>query len=129
MSPSKAFFIRKCRDFPGSPVVKTSPSNAGVADSIPGQGAKIPHASGPKKQNIKKPPKNRSSIVTNSIKTLKISTSKKSLKKNPENADKVSSFLSGGEERHKRKITTLTSTTKGAVHGTMRTYERGTWSG
>ena len=59
MSPSKAFFIRKCRDFPGSPVVKTSPSNAGVADSIPGQGAKIPHASGPKKQNIKKPPKNR----------------------------------------------------------------------
>ena len=32
-------------DFPGGPVVKTSPSNAG--------GAKIPHASQPKKQNIK----------------------------------------------------------------------------
>ena len=35
-------------DFPGDPVVKTSPSN-----SIPGQGAKIPHTSWPKNQNIK----------------------------------------------------------------------------
>ena len=41
------------RDFPGSPVVETSPSNAGVVGSIPGRGAKIPHASGPKNQNIK----------------------------------------------------------------------------
>ena len=41
------------RDFPGSPVVKTSPSNAGGAGSIPGRGAKIPHASRPKNQNIK----------------------------------------------------------------------------
>ena len=40
-------------DFPGSPVVKTSPSNAGGAGLIPGRGAKIPHASGPKNQNIK----------------------------------------------------------------------------
>ena len=40
-------------DFPGGPVVKTSPSNAGGVGSIPGQGAKIPHASGPKNQNIK----------------------------------------------------------------------------
>ena len=32
------------RDVPGSPVVKTSPSNAGVAGLIPGWGAKIPHA-------------------------------------------------------------------------------------
>ena len=42
-------------DFPGGPVVKTSPSNAGGAGSIPGWGAKIPHVSGPKKpkQNIK----------------------------------------------------------------------------
>ena len=31
-------------DFPGRPVVKTSPSNAGGAGSIPGEGAKIPHA-------------------------------------------------------------------------------------
>ena len=41
------------RDFPGSPVVRTLPSNAGGAGSIPGQGAKIPHASWPKNQNIK----------------------------------------------------------------------------
>ena len=39
--------------FPGSPVVKTLPSNAGGEDSIPGQGAKTPHASQPKNQNIK----------------------------------------------------------------------------
>ena len=41
------------RDFPGGPVVKTSPSNAGGAGSIPGRGAKIPHASWPKNQNMK----------------------------------------------------------------------------
>ena len=37
---------------PGGPVVKTS-SDAGTVGPIPGQGAKIPHASGPKKQNMK----------------------------------------------------------------------------
>ena len=31
-------------DFPGGPVVKTPPSNAGDPNLIPGQGAKIPHA-------------------------------------------------------------------------------------
>ena len=36
------------RDFPRSPVVKTSPSNAGGAGSIPGQGTKIPQAAWPK---------------------------------------------------------------------------------
>ena len=41
------------RDFPGGTVVKTAPSIAGGAGSIPGQGAKIPHASGLKNQNIK----------------------------------------------------------------------------
>ena len=40
-------------DFPGSPVVKTSPSNARDTGSISGWGAKIPHASWPKTQNIK----------------------------------------------------------------------------
>ena len=39
--------------FPGGPAVKTSPSNAGSTGSIPGWGAKIPHASWPKYQNIK----------------------------------------------------------------------------
>ena len=41
------------RDFPGGPVVKTSPSNAGGAGSIPGWGAKVPYASWTKNQNIK----------------------------------------------------------------------------
>ena len=31
-------------DLPGCPMVKTSPSKAGGVDSIPGQRAKIPHA-------------------------------------------------------------------------------------
>ena len=41
------------RDFPGSPVVKTSPSTARSVSLISGQGTKIPHASWPKNQNIK----------------------------------------------------------------------------
>ena len=42
-------------DFPGGPVVKTSPSNAGGAGLIPALGPKIPRASKPKKkkQNVK----------------------------------------------------------------------------
>ena len=40
-------------DFPDGPVVKTSPSNAGVEGLIPSLGAKIPHVSWPKHQNIK----------------------------------------------------------------------------
>ena len=38
------------RVFPGGSVVKTSPSNAEAVGSSPGQGVKVPHASGP---NIK----------------------------------------------------------------------------
>ena len=34
------------RDFPGGPVVKNPPSNAGDTGSIPGWGTKIPHAAG-----------------------------------------------------------------------------------
>ena len=34
------------RDFPGGPVVKNPPSNAGDMGLIPGQGTKIPHAVG-----------------------------------------------------------------------------------
>ena len=44
-------FLHKA-DFPCGPVVKTSPSNAGNTGSIPGWGAKIPHASWPQNQNI-----------------------------------------------------------------------------
>ena len=40
-------------EFPGGPVVKTLPSNAGGEGSIPGRGAKIPRASQPKNQNLK----------------------------------------------------------------------------
>jgi len=47
------------------PGVKTSPSSARGVGLIPGREAKIPHASWPKKT------KNRSSVVTNSITTLK----------------------------------------------------------
>ena len=36
--------MKEPRDLPGSPVVKTLPSNAGGAGSIPGQGTKVPHA-------------------------------------------------------------------------------------
>ena len=38
---------------PGSPVIRTSPSNAGSMSRIPGWGAKIPHTSWLKNQNIK----------------------------------------------------------------------------
>ena len=43
---------------------ETSPNNAGDEGSVPGRGAKIPHALWPKNQN-------RNSIVTNTIKTFK----------------------------------------------------------
>jgi len=42
------------KDLGGGPVVKASFSNAGGKGSIPGQGAKIPHASWSKNQNMKK---------------------------------------------------------------------------
>ena len=42
------------REVPGHPEVRTSLSNMGGEGSIPGQGAKIPHASWSKNQNMKK---------------------------------------------------------------------------
>ena len=51
----------------GGPVVKTLPSNAGAMGSIPGQGAKIPHALWPKKPNDK-----TEVILTNSIQMFKM---------------------------------------------------------
>ena len=42
-----------CRDYPGSPVVKTLPSNTGCVGSIPGQGAKILHVLWLKNENMK----------------------------------------------------------------------------
>ena len=46
--------IRDLEDIPGGPVVKTLPSNAWDAGSIPGQEAEIPYASKSKTQNIKR---------------------------------------------------------------------------
>ena len=40
----------KGRDFPGDLVVKTSSSNTEGVGTIPGQGTKIPYASGPKEK-------------------------------------------------------------------------------
>ena len=39
---------------PGDPMVKTSPSNAGSVDSIPGRGSKTPHDLEAKNQNIQR---------------------------------------------------------------------------
>ena len=65
------------RDFPGGPVVKTSPPNAGVLGSVPGRGAKIPDALWPKNQNIK-----QKEYCKKFTKTLKmVHVKKKSLKK------------------------------------------------
>ena len=78
------FLKSKSRDFPGGPVIKTSPSSTGGVGSIPGWGVKIPHASWPKNQNIT----NSSNIVTNSIEDFKNGPrQKKNLKK------KVNLFL------------------------------------
>ena len=65
-------------DFPGSPVVKTLPSSAVGGGSVPGRGAKIPHASRPKHQNI-----NQKQYCNKFNKNFKIGThQKKNLKKN-----------------------------------------------
>ena len=54
-------------DIPGSPVVKTSPSTAEGVGLISDWRAKIPYASSQKNKTC-----NRSNIVKNTIKTLKI---------------------------------------------------------
>ena len=65
-------------DFPDGPVVKTSPSKAGGAGLIPGQGSKIPHASRLKNQEVKE-----KQIATNSIKTLTMVHIQKTKQKEP----------------------------------------------
>ena len=52
------------QDFSGGPVVKTSPSNEGVAGSIPAWGTKIPHVKymAPKKIKAKKKKKKNMEI-------------------------------------------------------------------
>ena len=46
-------FKTQIRDFPGGPVVKTSPSNAEGVGLIPGWAPKIPHDLWPQNENIK----------------------------------------------------------------------------
>ena len=65
-------------DFPGGPVVKTSPSSREGVDLIPGHGAKMPYALGPKKQNIKQ--KQYCNKLNKALKIVHIK--KKSLKNN-----------------------------------------------
>ena len=48
-----------CRDYPGGPVVKTSPSSEESGGSIPGHVTKIPHASGPKTKTKQKQHSNK----------------------------------------------------------------------
>ena len=55
------------REFPGGPVVKISPSNAWSVCSIPGQGAKIPHAPQPKKKKKKKEKKCKMETILQQI--------------------------------------------------------------
>lgn len=59
-------------------MVGTLPSSARGAGSIPGQEAKLLHASEPKTQNIKK--KKKSNIIANLIKTFKMALIKKTFK-------------------------------------------------
>ena len=49
----KPLYLKYSWDFPGGPVVKTLPSNAGGAASIPGGGAKVPRAPPPRGQKTK----------------------------------------------------------------------------
>ena len=52
------------RAFPGGPLIKTLSSNAARPGLIPSWGARIPHASQPKKKKTQKP-QNRNNFVKN----------------------------------------------------------------
>ena len=65
---SKETVRTEAGDFPGCPLIKTSPSNAKSMGSIPGRGSRIPRASQPKNQNIKQ----KQYCKKNSIKTFKM---------------------------------------------------------
>ena len=87
-------------------MIKTLPSNAQNAGLIPGQGAKIPHASRPTNKI-----QNRSNTLTNSIKTLNLVHIKKSKKikwKTEINARKQKKCRGHGNikknDKHFRKI-------------------------
>ena len=58
-------------DYPGGPVVKTPPSNAGGVGSIPGQGTKVPHAAGCGQKSLKKKKKNLISKRHTNVESVK----------------------------------------------------------
>ena len=72
-------------------MVKTSPSSAGRVGPMPGQEAKIPQASWSKTQNIS----NRRSLVSSSIKTLKIVHIKKIFKCKKKKKERLRSVAAG----------------------------------
>ena len=82
------------RDFPGSPVVKTSPSNSEDVISNPGQGVNIPHAFWPKQQQQQIQSIKQKQYYNNSRNTFKNSST--SEKKKP-SLKKKKKFLSGSE--------------------------------
>ena len=49
-------------DFPGGPVVKIPPSNAGDSGSIPGPGTEVPHEAGCGQKFLKKEKKKSQSV-------------------------------------------------------------------
>ena len=53
------------RDFPGNPVIKALPFNAGDTGLIPGQETRFPHVSQSETKN-----RNGNNIATNSIKSF-----------------------------------------------------------
>ena len=53
LAPKMQVIRTERQDFPGGPMVETLPSSAGGVTSIPGQRAKITHASWPQNQSIK----------------------------------------------------------------------------
>ena len=71
------------REFSSGPVVKTSPSNAGDVGSIPVQETKVPHALGPKNQNLRQ--KQHCNKYNEDLQ--KWSTLKKNLKKKRDEKD------------------------------------------
>ena len=63
-------------------MVKTLPYNSGDAGLIPGEGAKIPHASGSKHQNIKKKKKQYCNKFNKDFKMVHIKKKKKKILNN-----------------------------------------------
>ena len=74
-------------------MVKTSPSSREGVDLIPGHGAKMPYALGPKKQNIK-----QKQYGKNFNKNLKMIHIKKSLKKKKKKKVRGQQWRRGGRQ-------------------------------